>query len=153
MDATHQASRQHVFERSLLSPLRELDAGTLPVAGGKAANLGELIRAGFPVPDGFCLTTGAYGELAAAAGLTDVLVRLAALAPAAVDGAAELASQARERILATPVPAATAAAVRAAYRELGEPSVAVRSSATAEDLPSASFAGQQDTYLEITGAD
>src|SRR3954470_7064930 len=129
--------------RAVVVPLGDLDAGSVPVAGGKAANLGELMRAGFPVPDGFCLTTGAYRELAAAAGLTDVLARLTALAPDDVDGAAKLASQARERILATPVPAATAAAVRAAYRELGEPSVAVRSSATAEDLPSASFAGQQ----------
>ncbi|WP_369133924.1 PEP/pyruvate-binding domain-containing protein [Modestobacter sp. I12A-02662] len=138
---------------AVVVPLRDLDAGSVPVAGGKAANLGELLRAGFPVPDGFCLTTAAYREMAAAAGLTDVLDGLAALAPDDVDRSAELARQARERILSTPMPRRTADAVTAAYRALGEPSVAVRSSATAEDLPSASFAGQQDTYLEITGVD
>src|SRR3954469_25726583 len=88
---------------SVVVPLGDLDAGSVPVAGGKGANLGELIRAGFPVPDGFCLTTGAYRAVATAAGLAGVLTRLAALAPDDVDGAAELASQARERILATPV--------------------------------------------------
>src|SRR4051794_32955441 len=139
--------------RAVVVPLGDLDAGSVPVAGGKAANLGELIRAGFPVPDGFCLTTAAYRELAVAAGLTDVLDRLAALAPEDVDRSAELARQARERVLSTPMPRGIAEEVTAAYRALGEPSVAVRSSATAEDLPSASFAGQQDTYLEIAGVD
>jgi pyruvate,water dikinase len=139
--------------RSVVVPLPDLDAGSVPVAGGKAANLGELVRAGFAVPDGFCVTTGAYREVAAAAGLADVLDRLAALDPDDVDGSAELAREARERILATPVPGHVAAAVTAAHRALGGPAVAVRSSATAEDLPSASFAGQQDTYLEIEGDD
>ena len=127
--------------RSVVVPLRELDAGSVPVAGGKAANLGELIRAGFAVPDGFCVTTDAYRELAAAAGLTDVLDGLAALAPDDVDRSAELARRARERILSTPVPAHVAGAITAAYRAFGGPSVAVRSSATAEDLPSAAELG------------
>jgi rifampicin phosphotransferase len=128
-------------------PLRDLDASALALAGGKAANLGELIGAGFPVPDGFCVTTDAYAELAAAAGLAELL-----------DGpalpAAELARVARERILATAVPPSVAEAVAAAYAGLGDSvPVAVRSSATAEDLPFASFAGQQDTYLDVIGED
>jgi len=153
MDATHQASRQHVFERSLLLPLRELDAGALPVAGGKAANLGELIAAGLPVPDGFCLTTGAYHDLESAAGLTEIVEQLAGTAADDHDRSAELAGRARDRILSTAMPAHVADAVTRAYRDLGEPPVAVRSSATAEDLPFASFAGQQDSYLGIVGAD
>ncbi len=106
---------------------------SLRLVGGKALNLGKLIAAGFPVPQGFCLTTDAY--------------RLAA--PADLDVMA-----ARGLILATAVPPDVEAAVRAAYAALGpQPAVAVRSSATAEDLPFASFAGQQDSYTGVTGAD
>src|SRR6266849_390867 len=79
-------------------------ASLLPLVGGKAANLGELIRAGLPVPDGFCVTTAAY-------------------------------EQASQQAYHEPLP------------------VAVRSSATAEDLPFASFAGQQETYLNVIGID
>jgi pyruvate,water dikinase len=139
--------------RPLVVQLADLDASALPLAGGKAANLGELIRAGLPVPEGFCVTTVAYRDMATAAELADVLDRFPATD--ADDAAAvELARRVRERILSTPVPAAVAEAVTAAYRGLGgRAAVAVRSSATAEDLPSASFAGQQDTYLGIVGED
>src|SRR5258706_8538092 len=92
--------------------LAELNLESLPLAGGKAAQLGALIAAGLPVPDGFCITTAAYRN-----GLD-----------------AELKRQIVE-----------------AYRKLGSGLVAVRSSATAEDLPEASFAGQQDTFLNIEG--
>ncbi|MGY1823213.1 PEP/pyruvate-binding domain-containing protein [Geodermatophilus sp. SYSU D00079] len=140
--------------RPVVVALRELDAGAVERAGGKAANLGELIGAGLPVPDGFCVTTDAYREVAAAAGLTDVLDELAGLGADDRDRAVDLAARARERVLATPVPPHVAAAVTAAYRELGEQTpVAVRSSATAEDLPTASAAGQQDTYLGVVGAE
>ncbi|MCV2488559.1 PEP-utilizing enzyme [Geodermatophilus sp. YIM 151500] len=133
--------------------LRDLDAGALSVAGGKAANLGELLGAGFPVPDGFCVTTSAYGEVAATSGLDDVLGRLRDLTEADSAEVVELAGRARECILRTGMPDGVADGITAAYRELGEPAVAVRSSATAEDLPFASFAGQQDTYLNVVGAD
>ncbi|MGR6964568.1 PEP/pyruvate-binding domain-containing protein [Geodermatophilus sp. URMC 61] len=147
MDTAAQPTTTGTGRHPVVVPLRDLDAGDLALAGGKAANLGELIGAGFPVPDGFCVTTGAYAELAAAAGLADLL-----------DGpalpAAELARAARERILATPMPPSVAGAVADAYAGLGESvPVAVRSSATAEDLPFASFAGQQDTYLDVVGED
>ncbi|MBK9752067.1 MAG: phosphoenolpyruvate synthase [Nannocystis sp.] len=115
----------------------------LALAGGKAANLGELIAAGLPVPPGFCLTTAAYHEVAA-----DAAVR-AAIAGLAQGGAAEAV---RAALLAAPVPPAIAAALAGAYMQLGEQVVvAVRSSATAEDLPDASFAGQQDTILGVRG--
>ena len=117
----------------LVRPLADLAANDIAVAGGKGANLGELMRAGFPVPDGFVVTTDAY--------------RLAA---ATLDGSDPAAAQAQLR--AATVPDAVADAVRDAYGALGGV-VAVRSSATAEDLPEASFAGQQDSYLEVQGGD
>ena len=116
-----------------LSSLRALDGA---VAGGKGANLGELIAAGFPVPDGFVLTTEAY---------------VLAAREAAVDPSDPAA--AAERLRTSEMPAPIAAVALEAYRALGGGPVAVRSSATAEDLPGASFAGQQDTYLNIAGED
>ena len=108
-----------------------LGAQDLALAGGKGANLGELIRAGFPVPDGFVITTDAYAAAASAASIdpTDPIA-------------------ARARLMEMAVPPEVATAVRDAYRALGG-RVAVRSSATAEDLPEASFAGQQDTILDV----
>jgi rifampicin phosphotransferase len=119
----------------LVAPLSTLGAHDLPVAGGKGANLGELIHAGFPVPDGFVITTDAYVAAASAAGVDPK------------DPAA-----ARAKLTDTAMPADIANAVRDAYRALGG-HVAVRSSATAEDLPEASFAGQQDTILDVEGED
>src|SRR6267143_187790 len=120
----------------LVRSLDELTATDLSEAGGKGANLGELRRAGFPVPDGFVVTTAAYALAAEASGVSG-----------------ETPATARVRLAATPVPAGIADAVRDAYRALGSPAVAVRSSATAEDLPDASFAGQQDTTLGVLGED
>jgi rifampicin phosphotransferase len=134
---------------TLVLDLAALDAGMLSVVGGKAANLGELIRAGLPVPPGFCITTEAYREVAASAAID-----FDALGAVAAGDLQRLAGQARGAILAATVPLAVARAVIDAYTRLGaDRPVAVRSSATAEDLPFASFAGQQDTYLHVVGAD
>src|SRR4051812_14015738 len=135
-------------------PLRSLGASSLPVAGGKAANLGILLQANLPVPDGFCVTTDAYATVAATTGLGQVVAQLAGVPPDDIKQLATLAGEARASLLAAPIPAAIAEAISAAYRAIagsgGAPArVAVRSSATAEDLPGASFAGQQDTYLNI----
>lgn len=147
-------------------------AGTVPLrlVGGKALNLGKLVAAGLPVPRGFCLTAVAY-ELAAPPGLGALAAELDAVGSAAVGsgagpaagaesaaaGAAALgrvASQARTLIAEAPIPPAVDAAVRIGYEAMGGAlPVAVRSSATAEDLPFASFAGQQDSYLDVVGAD
>ncbi|MGC0238734.1 PEP/pyruvate-binding domain-containing protein [Arthrobacter sp. SD76] len=144
----------------LVRDLSSLDTGMLDLAGGKAANLGELMSAGLPVPDGFCLTTEAYRRAtgAPASLLPGLAYVQAALKPEPGAGPvdpsalADLAAGARSAILAAPIPADIAAAVEQAYRGLGhDVPVAVRSSATAEDLPFASFAGQQDTYLNVVG--
>ena len=118
----------------LVRPLSELSSADLDLAGGKGANLGELVRAGFHVPDGWVLTTAAY----------DVAARAAAVDPTRPDDAAA-------RLRSAPVPDAVTSAALGAYAALGRGPVAVRSSATAEDLPGASFAGQQDTYLNVSG--
>lgn len=150
------ASEHARDDRTLVVPLSRSDRTWLPVGGGKAANLGELIRAGFAVPEGFCVTTAAYALLSESAGLEAMLTVLAT--PGAEDTAwwTELAAAARTALLQAPVPTSVAAAITEAYQALsdGEPvPVAVRSSATAEDLPYASFAGQQDTYLNIVGSE
>jgi rifampicin phosphotransferase len=140
----------------LILPFTAIDRGALPVAGGKAANLGELVRAGLPVPDGFCVTTAAYELVAADAGLEPTLAALAGTPPENTERLAELAAKARSRLSDVSVPDSLARAIAEAYGELGDGEsvpVAVRSSATAEDLPYASFAGQQDTYLNIVGAE
>ncbi|MGI5270095.1 PEP/pyruvate-binding domain-containing protein [Nonomuraea sp. CA-218870] len=113
---------------TLVAPLRSFGRGDLALAGGKGANLGELIAGGFPVPGGFVVTTAAY-DLVAAGNVTR-----------AYFDDLEMPDALRREILT-------------AYRELGAGPVAVRSSATAEDLPGAAFAGQQDTYLNVVGED
>ncbi|GAA5150510.1 PEP/pyruvate-binding domain-containing protein [Pseudonocardia eucalypti] len=127
----------------------ELGSGDVGLAGGKAANLGELTRAGLPVPPGFVLTTPAYDRFVEATGIGPEILELSR-----PGGDYDRASE-RIRALFTgrEIPAEIAAQAVAAYRELGEPPVAVRSSATAEDLKDASFAGQQDTYLNVRGSD
>ena len=143
----------------LIVELRRIRATMLPEVGGKAANLGELIWAGLPVPPGFCLTTEAYQRAlqpdgSSGSALPDILRGLEAVEHGDLEGLASLAARAREAVLEAGIPADVEDAVRSAYSALGsDVPVAVRSSATAEDLPFASFAGQQDTYLNVVGAD
>lgn len=126
-----------------VAPLAQFGADDIATVGGKAANLGELLRAGLPVPAGVVVTTDAYAQTAQRAELSSLLAD-PAVTPQTL----------RNTLLSTPMPAEIGAAVTAAYQDLGENlPVAVRSSATAEDLPGAAFAGQQDTYLNIIGAD
>ena len=117
--------------------LDELRAGDIELAGGKGANLGELMGGGFPVPHGFVVTTEAH--------------RACVPAPPSLEQAA--AAEFRALVEATPIPPGLERAIREAYVRLASPAVAVRSSATAEDLPAASFAGQQDTHLDVSGED
>ncbi|MFE4226819.1 PEP/pyruvate-binding domain-containing protein [Arthrobacter sp. NPDC056886] len=169
--AEGRAPDSFVADRSLVIDLSALASAPLQLVGGKAVNLGKLTAAGFPVPRGFCLTTAAYRK-AAPAELDALAASLDAVQPASLNDAEpgsgesghgldhpepdlrELARQAREMIVTAPIPADVDAALRAAYAALGSgAAVAVRSSATAEDLPFASFAGQQDSFLNISGAD
>ncbi len=104
------------------------------------------------MPPGFCVTTTAYELVAAGAGLDRILDDLAQTPAEEAKRLAKLAAEARDTLLAAPVPENVTEAVGEAYRALGDGApVAVRSSATAEDLPTASFAGQQETYLNVVG--
>ncbi|MCC6495058.1 MAG: phosphoenolpyruvate synthase [Propionibacteriaceae bacterium] len=131
--------------------LAELTAADLPIAGGKGANLGELVRAGFAVPDGFVITTGAYTDFVNRNGLDD-RIRAAAAEVAAAPAGEPSTAGIGDLFATAELPAELADEITAAYRQLGDSvPVAVRSSATAEDLAEASFAGQQDTYLNVVG--
>jgi pyruvate,water dikinase len=125
--------------------------------GGKCASLARMIRAGVRVPPGFAVTTDAYARHLEANGLAPDLEKLVrAIDVEKVDDEAEKAVHVRELITGAAMPAEVETAIRRAYAELGgggDLPVAVRSSATAEDLPDASFAGQQDTFLWVVGAD
>jgi pyruvate,water dikinase len=131
----------------------EVDGTRLAEVGGKGANLGELTRAGFPVPPGFCVTTAAYRDFVRASGQFDALLdALDRVTHEDLDTIGTLGARAREHLDTLPIPAGVRLAVVAAWRELGSQlAFAVRSSATAEDLPTASFAGQQDTFLNVRG--
>ncbi|WP_202806067.1 PEP/pyruvate-binding domain-containing protein [Actinopolymorpha alba] len=132
----------------LVAPLRTFGKDDLPLAGGKGANLGELIQHGFPVPDGFLVTTQAYATIASGTDLAATITELVAgrLATGDDDGA-----KIRAGFETAAIPDGLRAALVEAYARLGRVPVAVRSSATAEDLPGAAFAGQQDTYLNVVG--
>jgi len=133
----------------------------VPVVGGKNASLGEMYRElaaqGVNVPNGFAITAQAYREFVREAGLEAVISEaLKDLDARDLDNLRRRGSRIRQAMLAATLPDALARAILAAYARLGagapEPAdVAVRSSATAEDLPDASFAGQQETYLNVQG--
>jgi pyruvate,water dikinase len=146
------------------------DAGAADAAGGKGASLGELARAGFPVPPGFVITVGAFAAAMSAADPSGELrAEIEALSAEDLDSIARVSAALRSRITGAPLPASVADAITAGYAKLADgppdpaaatdrppvdpPDVAVRSSATAEDGSAASFAGLQDTYLGVTGGD
>jgi pyruvate,water dikinase len=138
--------------------LSDPEALEVSQVGGKAANLARMSQAGLPVPPAFIVTAGAYREVSRSLSLERVWDAGAAGAMSA----ANAADSVRAAIVAEPVPDAIVDAIRGAYARFEETSadgvadvssVAVRSSATAEDLPEASFAGQQDTFLNVSGAD
>ncbi len=141
----------------------EISMDDVPLVGGKNASLGELYREltpqGVPVPNGFAITAEAYRHLLDEAGVWDELHRLLDdLDPDDVTELARRAARARELVYGADLPVELREEILAAHAELeaeyGEAlSVAVRSSATAEDLPNASFAGQQETYLNVRGGE
>ena len=140
--------------------LEEVGKDDTPLVGGKAANLGELLRAGIRVPPGFVVTAEAYKKFMEETGLFEKIINM--IKSIDVNNTEQLEETSRkikQLILDTPMPQDLEELIRSYYLELGKrigvenPLVAVRSSATAEDLPEASFAGQQDTYLNVRGAD
>jgi len=135
-------NRKEAFVDTFVVALEQLGRDDLVRAGGKGANLGELIRAGFPVPGGFAVTTAAYDGFVTHNRLGETIAR----AVREQQGGAGI----RSAFEAAPIPPEIERAILAAYRKIGEVCpVAVRSSATAEDLPGAAFAGQQDTFLNV----
>src|SRR2546425_5415621 len=114
-----QNSELQVKEMEIALPFAAIDRSSLSVAGGKAANLGELTHAGLPVPPGFCVTTEAYGLVAEHANLEPILSELAVTRADDTTSLAQLAASAREKLLAAPVPTLLSQAIAQAYHALG----------------------------------
>jgi len=130
----------------------EVTKKDIPLVGGKGANLGEMTIAKIPVPPGFIVTANAYYDFLRRSGISDKIREL--LEPLDVNDSKQLqqvANKVKEIVLNAPMPPGLAKEIREAYIEMGRGLVAVRSSATAEDLPTASFAGQQTTFLNVQG--
>jgi len=140
----------------------ELTKDDIPLVGGKNANLGEMTQAKIPVPPGFAITAHAYQEFITKTGIADKIYKIIAETVTDVNDPKQYekaSKKIRSLIDSTSMPSEIEKPIREAYEELSrqtraaEVSVAVRSSATAEDLPDASFAGQQETYLNVRGGD
>ncbi len=132
----------------------EVGKNDVGLVGGKGANLGEMTNAGIPVPPGFIITSAAYFDFVAGANLMGKIRSL--LEPLDVNNSRQLqrvALQVQHLIASAPMPPQLALEIKQAYVKMGQGPVAVRSSATAEDLPEASFAGQQKTFLNVEGED
>ena len=140
--------------RKVVVWFNEVTKKDVPLVGGKGANLGEMTNAGIPVPSGFIVTSTAYFDFLQKTKLVGKICQL--LKPLDVNDSRQLqkiAAQVRQIISDAPMPPEIAEEIKKAYKKMGGSLVAVRSSATAEDLPDASFAGQQRTFLNIKGAD
>jgi pyruvate,water dikinase len=132
----------------------EVTKDDVPSVGGKGANLGEMTNAGIPVPPGFIVIAHAYFDFLEQTGIIDKIHEL--LKPLDVNNSKQLqqiAADIRKVISDATMPPELAGEIKEAYRKMGKGLVAVRSSATAEDLPEASFAGQQRTFLNVEGED
>lgn len=135
----------------------EISKNDIAKAGGKGANLGEMANAGFPVPPGFCITTEVYSEHIQNLELQHLIDKMNMNTQiGSMQGLDDLSTDIRSRIEESQISARAEHAIKTAYRKLlynGTPLVSVRSSATAEDLPDFSFAGQQETFLSVQGED
>ncbi len=130
----------------------EISKEDVAIAGGKGANLGELTRAGLKVPEGFVVTAEAYSRFMEDSGLAQRVLEILSMTDVDNNDELERASkEIRSLIESIEIPEDIKQDIVENYRKLGSDFVAVRSSATAEDLPDASFAGQQDTFLNIKG--
>jgi pyruvate,water dikinase len=137
-----------------LLDFEEIDKAKILMVGGKAANLGELLKIdGIRVPEGFCVTTAAYERITKDnQQLEELLDQLKEIKAEERERISQITARIRSIIEATPIPAAIEEEIVSRFMKFKENGAfAVRSSATAEDLPTASFAGQQDTYLNIIG--
>ena len=132
-------------------PFQQISAADLPLVGGKGANLGEMSRASFPVPPGFCVTTRAFHDFAAACPqMPDFYAALDAIPAEDLVTTRKVGEQIRQALHETAIPDAIGTAVTQTLHHLDpNAAYAVRSSATAEDLPDASFAGMKKQKLRI----
>lgn len=138
----------------------DLNKSDIPIAGGKGANLGELTQAGIPVPPGFVVTAQTYEKFMLETGINDKVLSILDEIDINDTKALQAASEEIKAIInEAPIPEDMILFITEAYNQLcqrfdgDDVEVAIRSSATAEDLPEASFAGQQDTYLYVSGID
>ena len=140
---------------SLVVPLRRADAAGTRDVGGKGANLARMVRNRLPVPDGFCIRTAAFDRfLEGVDQLESFYANLEELAFEPSESVQAAAAQIRQHLAEVPIPADIADQIISAWQALGaDLAYAVRSSATAEDLPQASCAGQHDTFLNVRGRD
>ncbi len=136
---------------TLILPFDSEQAVELANSGGKGANLARLAQAGFPVPPGFIVATQAYCDFVAANRLDGAIHAALSFSEPDAEQLETASAKIRALFAGGALPEALRQSLREAYRRLGGGPVAVRSSATAEDLPEMSFAGQQDTYLNILG--
>ena len=142
--------------KTYIVTFREIDKSNLSLVGGKAANLVELSRIkGLSVPEGLCITTSAYADVVSPnVEFNRLLAGLSKLKVHDRPAIKESTNTIRRTIENIPVPEVLELAIIRCIKKLGDKNAyAVRSSATAEDLPGASFAGQQDTFLNIIGSD
>lgn len=138
--------------RTVVLPLTSIGRADVGQAGGKGANLGEMIASGFPVPSGFVVTATAYLTAIERSGIREALQSAEAqAADATSEELTALADQARSLILSHDLPVDTRTAIIEAYHQLGDGFVAVRSSATAEDTADTSFAGMNETFTNVSG--
>src|SRR3989344_2621940 len=142
--------------KPLIAFFKDLDKGSLPLVGGKGANLGEMTQAGFPVPGGFAITVESYDQFLEHNLISKKIAEILIITDVNQPDQLQRASKKIERLItSSEIPDSIAVEIIKAYKKLSgsfqKAYVAVRSSATAEDLPGASFAGQQATYLNIKG--
>ncbi|MEM3063058.1 MAG: phosphoenolpyruvate synthase [Nitrososphaerota archaeon] len=147
-------------KEKLILWFEEVRKEDVPLVGGKNANLGEMINAGIPVPPGFAITAYTYKKFITETRIAEKIyeiIKEKVVDPNNPEQYEQASKEIRKLIEATPMPKEIENEIRKAYKQLSkkvgavEVSVAVRSSATAEDLPDASFAGQQDTFLNVSG--
>ncbi len=148
------------MKKDLVLWFEDLKKTDIPSVGGKNANLGEMISVGIPIPPGFAVTAYSYKKFIEETGISDKIYSILAervTDPNDQKQFAEVSKVIRELIETAPVPEEIEESIKSSYKELskrlsvGDSFLAVRSSATAEDLPDASFAGQQETYLNVKG--
>ncbi len=143
-------------EKKYIVWFKEVDKDDIGLVGGKGANLGEMVKAGIPVPNGFIVTSEAYYHFLKVNKLKNKIKKaLKSVDYSDPHSLQQVSSRVKKLIVSSPIPREIAQEIMVAYQGFGsafrDPFVAVRSSATAEDLPDASFAGQQETYLNVSG--